>query len=166
MQFNWYILFLTALIPLVVGAIWYSPLLFANAWMKTTGKTEEELKKGNMPLIFGLTYLFGIMLSMGMMVMVIHQMHIGSIFADDKAMADPNSAVSIYVKDFMTNYGHKFRTFKHGAFHGVLGGFFLALPIVAVIALFERRSFKYIAIHVGYWVLTMALIGGCICQWL
>jgi len=30
--------------------------------------------------------------------------------------------------------------------------------------MFERRGFKYIAIHGGYWMLTLGLMGGIICQ--
>jgi len=38
----------------------------------------------------------------------------------------------------------------------------LALPIIAVSSLFERRSWKYIAIHGGYWVLSLGIMGGII----
>ncbi|MEM1124806.1 MAG: DUF1761 domain-containing protein, partial [Bacteroidota bacterium] len=30
-------------------------------------------------------------------------------------------------------------------------------------ALFERRGWKYIWIHTGYWFITLALIGGLLC---
>jgi hypothetical protein len=45
-----------------------------------------------------------------------------------------------------------------------MGGLTLALPIIGINALFERRGFKYIAINVGYWVVSMAIMGGIICQ--
>ncbi len=32
-----------ALINMAIGAIWYSPILFANAWMSTVGKKKEEI---------------------------------------------------------------------------------------------------------------------------
>ena len=63
----------------------------------------------------------------------------------------------------MDQYGQNFRTFKHGAFHGTLSGIFYAFPIIAINALFERRSWKYIWIHTGYWILTLALMGGTVC---
>ena len=66
----------------------------------------------------------------------------------------------------MELHGNDFRTFKHGAFHGTIGALFLALPILGINALFERRSFKYIAIHTGYWMLTMGLMGGVLCQFI
>ena len=65
---------------------------------------------------------------------------------------------------FMTKYGTNFRTFKHGAFQGALIGLFFAMPIVGTGALFERKGFKYIAVHAGYWIITLCLMGGVICQ--
>lgn len=41
---------------LVLGGIWYSPLLFARRWQRETGLTEERLAGGNMVLIFGLAF--------------------------------------------------------------------------------------------------------------
>ncbi len=49
--------------------------------------------------------------------------------------------------DTLAIYGNDFRTFKHGMLHGTIAGIGLALPVIAVNALFERRSFKYIAIN-------------------
>jgi hypothetical protein len=68
------------------------------------------------------------------------------------------------VKYLIDNHGANFRSFKHGALHGTLTGFFLALPIVATGAMFEQRSWKYIAISAGYWIITFMLMGGLICQ--
>ena len=34
-----------SIIPLLIGFIYYHPKAFGNAWMKTTGLTEELLKK-------------------------------------------------------------------------------------------------------------------------
>jgi hypothetical protein len=31
--------------------------------------------------------------------------------------------------------------------------------------LFERRSWKYIFINAGYWILTLTLMGGIICAY-
>ena len=44
-------------------------------------------------------------------------------------------------------------------------GLFLALPILGTNALFERKGFKYIAVNAGYWILTIALMGGLLCAW-
>lgn len=166
MELNWYVSFIASLIPIMVGFIWYHPRVFGKAWLKSINSNEEDLKGRKMLLVFGLCYLFSLMLSIALMPMVIHQMHMFSVFANDATMKDPNSASSLYVKNFFDLYGTNFRTFKHGAFHGALASLFFALPVIGIIALFEKKSFKYVAIHTGYWLVTLALMGGVICNWL
>ena len=54
---NWLALVVGALVPMVLGFIWYNKALFGNAWMKSIGKTAEDLKGGNMVMIFGVSFL-------------------------------------------------------------------------------------------------------------
>ena len=61
-----------ALIPLIVGAAWYSPLLFAKAWQEATGITPEKAKQGSMALSMGLLYFFSFMIAIILSVLVIH----------------------------------------------------------------------------------------------
>ena len=45
---NWWILVGVSVLVFVIGALWYSPLIFGNTWMKIMGMdkhTKEELKK-------------------------------------------------------------------------------------------------------------------------
>ena len=156
MTLNLGIIALAAIIPLIVGSVWYNPKVLGNVWMKASGLSEDYLKKGNMMVIFGLTYVLCIMLGIVVTNMVIHQNGVASIFAEISDKADFN--------DFISKYGGLYRTFKHGVFHGVLVSLFFVLPVVGIISLFERRGFKYIAIHVGYWMISLALMGGVICQ--
>ncbi len=161
MELKMWLLLVVGLIPLLVGFVWYNPKVFGNAWMKTIGITEESMKGSNMAFIFGLCYVFACMLALGLIPAVIHQTGFDSIFQGDNS---PESAA--YKKNFFETYGTRFRIFKHGALHGTLTAIFIALPIIGTIALFERRSFKYVAIHVGYWFVTLALMGGVICAFL
>lgn len=41
----------------VLGALWYSPVLFGKIWQKEVGFKEEEISKGNMFMVFGLSFL-------------------------------------------------------------------------------------------------------------
>ncbi len=159
MDIKFYWVFITALIPLLVGMVWYNKAVFGKAWMAASGMTEEKGKNMNMILIFVLVYIFGALASMAMMPVVIHQMGIFSVFAEDKS---PEGTA--FVKGFMDSYGTRFRTFKHGAFHGVLTAVLFVLPIVGISALFEARGWKYIMINFGYWAVSLALIGGVLCQ--
>lgn len=54
---NWLAVLVGALVPLVMGFIWYNPKLFGNAWMKSIGMTEEDAKKANMPVTFIVSFI-------------------------------------------------------------------------------------------------------------
>ncbi len=165
MKFNFLILLVSALVPLIIGFIWYGPL-FKNAWMKQMGFTEESMKGANMPLIFGLCYVLGLAISAGLMPVVVHQMGIFSTLAGEPGFNEKTGEAFSSFLTLMEQYGDRFRDFKHGTLHGGLTGFFIAMPILAIQAMFERKSFKYIAINSGYWIITLAIMGGIICQWL
>ena len=66
---------------------------------------------------------------------------------------------------FMADYGNAFRTFKHGALHGFSGGLFIVLPITAINGLFEQKSWKYILVNAGFWIVSMTIMGSIICGW-
>ena len=166
MKVNFIVAAIAALVPLVMGYLWYSPMLFHKPWMKENGFTEESLKGGNMPLIFGLSYVFSFFVAITLHMFTIHQWGMFSTLMGEPGFAEGTGGVFDYFSNFMNMYGDRFRTFKHGALHGVLTGVFLALPIMGINALFERKSFKYVAINAGYWIITLAIMGGIICQWL
>jgi len=159
MEFNFIAIIVAALVPLIVGFIWYNPKVFGNAWMQASGMTEEQIKGGNMAKIFGLALVFAFLLAFTLPTLVNHQMGAVSLTGGDIENALPS------FQAFMDDYGDAFRTFKHGVFHGVLAGFFIALPILGTNALFERKSAKYILINSGYWIVTLGIMGGIICGW-
>ena len=158
------VLLVATFLPLVIGFIWYNPKIgFGNAWMKASGMTEENARGANMPLIFSLTLLFSFFVAFTMQFLVIHQFHTLSLLSSQKDFSTAGSESSAMLSRFMELYGTSYRTFKHGALHGTMGGITLAIPIIAVPALFERKGFKYIAINAGYWGVCMGLMGGIIC---
>jgi hypothetical protein len=161
MQLNYWLILATGLIPIVIGFFWYNPKVFGQKWMDTVGITEESMKGANMPLIFILSYLFGCMLSLALHVTVIHQMGLVSSLEGDKT---PETAA--YIKNYLDNYGTRFRYFRHGVIHGVITAIFVALPVIGVNALWNRKNAKYVFIHVGYWIVCMGLIGGVLCAFM
>lgn len=163
MQLNWIAIFGAALVPLMLGFVWYNNKVFGKAWMTAAGLTEEQLRGANMARIFIATFILSLLLALELNVVVTHQWHLYSIMANDPNMLDPHSETGQFLNDFMGKYGDNFRTFKHGAFHGVVAGLFLVLPVVGINALFERKGFRYIALHTGYWVVCLAIMGGIIC---
>ena len=130
---NFLAIILAALIPMIMGFIYYHPKVFGKAWMDSLGLTEEDLKKGNMAVIFGVSLLMSFLLSMFLLVNV----------------------------DGPGQEG-QYDSFKHGAFHGMLIGFMVAMPVMVTSGLFERKNFKNLAINVVYWVITISLMAGVI----
>lgn len=45
---------------LVLGGLWYSPVLFAKPWQRLAGISDDQLKGGNMPLIFGSAFVLSL----------------------------------------------------------------------------------------------------------
>ena len=158
------ILALAALAPLIVGMVWYNPKVMGAIWMKETKLSETDLKGANMAVIFGRTYVLSFFAAVFLMPVVIHQMGVFSLFQGQEGIDDPTSPVSMEMKALIDKYGDRFRSFKHGALHGTLTAVFFVLPVVGVGALFERKSWKYIWVSVGFWAISFALMGGIICQ--
>lgn len=161
MPFNIYAILVATLVTLVVGFVWYNPKVFGTIWMKETGMTEEKAKQSNMLKVFGLTILYSFMLAFILSSMVIHQIGaLGMIGGPDFIeTAKPSYAA------FMADYGDAFRTYKHGALHGFFFGVFIALPTTAINSLFEQKSWKYILVTAGYWIVSMTIMGAIICGW-
>ena len=152
-----------ALIPMIVGMLYYHKKTVGGPWMKVNGFTEEGLQEGaNMGLILGLSYVFSIMLAFILSSFVIHQ---GGVFSMlYPGILEAGSTEQILFNDLMSKYGDSGRSFGHGAIHGIMVSVFAVLPIIGINALFERRGFKYIFIHFGYWLITLVLMGGLLCS--
>lgn len=119
----------------LVGWLWYGPL-FGKAWMNTIGVTEEEIQKSNMAKIFGLAFIFEL------------------IMAFNLAMFLTGSPEAAAEMDAMT-----------GAFYGFLTGFGWIFFAMAVNSLFEGKSWKYILINGGYWSVSFTIMGLIIGAW-
>lgn len=55
--------FVCAVMSLVIGALWWSPLMFAKAWQRETGLTDDQLKNVNPAKTFGLCFLLAYLVS-------------------------------------------------------------------------------------------------------
>ncbi len=162
---NFLAILVAALVPMIMGFIWYNPKVLGNAWMQAAGLSEEKMKGANMAVIFGVSFILSFLLAFSIQFMVIHQYHFGSMLYKT-SFQDPSTDIGAMYKAIMDHYGTSYRTFKHGALHGTIGGLFVATPIIATGALFERKGFKYIAINCGYWIICMAIMGGIVSAWM
>ena len=158
MNVNFLALLLAALSTLVVGFIWYNPKVFGNIWMNEAGLKEEDMKGTNMIKMLGFSFLYAFFIAYILQMLVIHQFGALGMVGGDSSIAKPS------YEAFMTDYGTAFRTFKHGALHGFMSGLFLALPLMGTNALYERRSFKYVLVTGGFWIVCFTIMGGIICM--
>ncbi len=159
MDFNILAIVVAAVVPLIVGFIWYNPKTLGIVWMRESGMTEEKFKNSNILVIFSITLVLSVLLSFSTQMLTIHQMGAYSLMGGNPAEALPS------YQAFMEDYGTAFRTFKHGAFHGVLSALIMFFPVIAITALFERRSWKYIFINTGFWTICLTIMGAIVCGW-
>ena len=131
MTINHWAVLVAALFNLVLGAIWYSPALFYTAWKRETGLSDEDLKKANPLILYGLGFLLAYVMSYNM---------------------------AFFLGDANTDW-------LWGLTAGFLAGFGWAGAIFAVIALFERKSWRYIAINGGYIVVYLSGVGFILGIW-
>lgn len=131
---DWIAIVLAGASTLVVGAIYYHPKVLGTVWMKAAGLTEEDLKGANMALILGGAFLCACLMAMSISFIV------PAVHASEG--------------------GHTHGTFGHGSLHGIINALTLAMPIIVINGLFERKSAKYNLVHLGYWVIAMAVMGG------
>jgi hypothetical protein len=128
---NWLAVIVAAVSTFALGGLWYSPLLFGRAWMSANGFTEAEIAKGNVAKIFGLSFVFSLLMSSNL-----------AMF-----LAEPKT------------------TAAWGATAGFLAGFGWVALGIAIIALFDRRSWKYIFINAGYMTVAFVLMGLILGAW-
>ena len=120
-----------AVFNMILGATWYSPMLFYNAWKKENKLTDEQLKKVNPLKLHGISFLLAYLMAYNL---------------------------AFFLGDAGT-------TWQWGTTAGFLAGFGWAAAIFTVIALFEQKSWKYIAINGGYIVMYFTGIGFILGIW-
>ena len=119
-----------AVMSLVIGGLWWSPLLFAKAWQHENGLTDEQLAKSNPLKTFGLSFLLAWI-------------------------------VSYNLAFFLGAPG---TTWQWGIGAALLAATWVVAMFV-IIALFEQRTFRYIAINCGYVIVYFAVIGFILGIW-
>lgn len=128
---NWLSLILAMLVPMAIGFLYYGNFMFGKVWMKSIGMTEEKQKEGNMALIMGLSLVL-------------------SFF------------VAFFMMHFCNQPGQEgqFDSFGHGAFHGAFIAIIFVIPIAIINGLFEQKTWTNMLLNAGYWILTLAIMGG------
>lgn len=157
MDFNYLAIVVAAVVPVVLGFIWYNPKVFGVAWMRAAEMTEAKIKAGNMAIIFGVSLIFSLMIAFFTNVLVIHELGVLGLTGGNLDAATTQA--------FLEEFEGMWRTYKHGALHGAMAGVAFALPVIGINGLFERKGFKYILINAGYWIVCLTVMGSIISGW-
>lgn len=128
---NWLAVLAAAISTFALGGLWYSPALFGRAWMSVNNLNDAQLAKSNMAKIFGLAFIFAVIMAA----------NLAAFLAEPKTNA------------------------SWGATAGFLAGFGWVTLGIATIALFERRSVKYVLINGGYMTVSFVLMGLILGVW-
>lgn len=128
---NYFAVLAAAVSTFVLGALWYSPMLFGKAWMRANNFTESEVQTFSKARMFGWSIVFSLVMAINL------AMFLGG----------PGTNAT------------------WGMTAGALTGFGWVAMAVAIIAVFENRSWAYIAINGGYMTIAFTIMGLIIGAW-
>lgn len=137
---NWLAVLVAGISAFVLGGVWYSPALFGKAWMKENKLTVDDVKKGNSAKIFGWSFVLSLLMAA----------NLAMFLADPPGTCPAECAPRTDI--------------TWGLTAGFLAGLWPFLGL-AIVALFEQRSARYIFINGGYLLLALSLMGAIIGVW-
>lgn len=126
---NWLGVVLAAVCGFVVGGIWYGPIM-GKKWMGAVGLSEDQIKQGNMGLIYGGAFAFSLLASWTL----------AHTFA---SYADYGAELSVTAK-VMTSFG-------------IAIGFIV--PALGTNYLFSQKGKTLFFIDAAYWMLFYIAMG-------
>ncbi len=141
MEINWIAVAVSALVPMILGFVYYHPQVMGGPWMRANGFTLESIGNGPKPVLYLVAVLFSFLLSTFMCVNVTGP---GQDVAPD---------------------GHSYATFGHGAMHGLIISLLVVMPILGTMSIFEKRGWNWVFTNWGYWLCTLACMGGILSAW-
>ena len=132
---NYLAVLVSAVIGMVIGALWYSPLLFGKLWMKLSGMTEKQLneaKKKGMGKMYFVAFIGVLLMS--------------------------------YVLAHFVDYTDS-RTFVQGMQTGFWLWLGFIIPILIGSVLWENKSFKFYLLNIIHYLVVLFVMGGILAVW-
>jgi len=80
-EVNWIAVLLCGVASLVLGGLWYSPMLFAGAWQRAAGLSDEQARSGHMAVIFGGAFVLSVIAAAVFAMFLGHDMSLGAATA-------------------------------------------------------------------------------------
>ena len=131
LHFNHIAIVVAAVAIWMLGALWYSPVLFAKPWIEIIGRKSGDKPKG---LVTGM---------------------IGSLIGD--------WILAFVLAHFIGWSGAD--SFSMGACVGFITWLGFVVGPLYPQSVYEGRPFKYFAINAGYWLISLAGVGGMLAVW-
>lgn len=60
---NYVAVVVSAIVLMVLGAVWYAPPVFGTAWMRLIGRKSEDMEKGTLPQAYAMMFVSALVLS-------------------------------------------------------------------------------------------------------
>jgi len=143
-EINYIAIIVAALVPNVLGAIYYGPLL-RKQWLDSLSFTTEDLKDRNEALIYGSALILSLIVSFFLK------------FTNELVHKEVGQNGDLV-------YG-SFHTFGHGALHGAGVGVGLVIPIIICLGLFQKTKASNVIINCIFWLLCFSVMGGILDVW-
>lgn len=137
MEIGFFAVIGTALLSMVIGAVWYSPVGLGKTWRKLVGMTEAEFKAGNQTnslVIVG--------------VLTLTEMFMLALFLQ-----------------FSSFYYPEFSDWIIGLLTGWWAWVGFVFPALAMTYMFAKRRKKLLAIDAGYHLVALSVAGVLLAIW-
>lgn len=138
---NYWAVLVSAIVFFVLGALWYTKVLFGDAWLDSLGKTKKELEKGQANSSMTKSFLIMFIAALLMAFVTAH-------------LVDLTAAVYPSAGDIKL---------------GLVTGFWVWIGYIASYVLtnvaFEGRPWKYYFINTGYWLVGVLIMGLILTTW-
>ncbi len=128
------------IVTMVIGALWYSPALFAKVWMKETGITEDKMKMAQAKGM-GKTYLGSFIASLVLSYVLAHFVAIGVLASG----LSPSFSLGAQIGGWIW-----------------LG--FIATSFLNTV-FWEGKSWTLYFINAGHYLAVLVLVGGILGTW-
>ena len=143
-ELNFIAIAVAALVPNILGALYYGPIL-GNKWLASLNFSKTDLEGRNEALIYGTA------LALSFVVSFFIKFIVASLHKD----IDGNGELVFA----------SFKTFSHGALHGIGLAIGLVVPVVICLGLFQKSKRSNILINSIFWILCFAIMGGILDVW-
>lgn len=124
-----------AIVSMVIGSLWYSTILFGKTWIRLSGLTQENMDKAKQKGM-GKTYTFGFIGSLLMSYVLAHSVAYASAV-----------------------------TFGGGMVAGFWNWLGFVVPVILGSILWENRSVGLFFINIGYYLVSLIIMGGILAVW-